>query len=327
MAARLPTAARTYLAQLRDALGHLPGSERESILSDTRRRIAKLPGRGRWMPDIIAALGPAEALAGSFEKVEPEALKVRSGYEFLTRILAWPTFAFALLTAAVLLFAPQAGITTSIDTASSFSDQSVSFGYIEQDGRPGWINTELLPAALVALVPALFSLTPLILRGKASAVLQLFGALVMSAVTVLAGFSIGLFFLPFVILLFSLFLVPPVMMRGAMGRAGWVWRTIGTLLLLAVLAVAALGILRATTSWLLLVPALVLVPVLGHLVRWRWAEIALIAVGLAFIIYAALMMPTMIWGFLAGGLFFLVGHLGLAGNMWHRRSASLLALL
>ncbi len=49
--------------------------------------------------------------------------------------------------------------------------------------------------------------------------------------------------------------------------------------------------------------------------------------GLGVIIYASLAWPVMIYGFIAGGLFFIVGHLGLAGSMWHRRSRDLLALL
>ena len=325
MAARLPQAARDYLEQLKEALSGLNRAERTAILADTRTRLAKLPRRGRRVEDIYAQLGPVDSYAAKFAKVQPETLKVSSGHRFLTRILAWPIFAFALLTAAILLFAPGAVMSASLDFSAWFSG-SLSFGYVVP-GDPAWINLSLMPAVLVSLVPALFSLTPLIIQGKAAAWLQLLGAVVMSVVAVLAGAGIGLFLLPAVLLLWSQVLVPPVMMRNAMGRPGWVWRTVGTIVVVAVLAVVALAILADGPLWALVFPGLLLVPAIGHLLRWRWAEIGLISVGLASIVYAAVALDLITEMFLLGGVLFIVGHLGLAGNMWNRRSANLLALL
>ncbi|MGR6899931.1 HAAS signaling domain-containing protein [Glutamicibacter sp. BSL13] len=329
MAARLPKAARQYLDELRQALSGLSAAEREDVLAHTRAQLVRLPRRGRHKQDILDSLGPVQRIAAGFERVEPQELKVSSGFEFLTRILAWPTFAFSLLTAAVLLFAPQAPMSVEVAGALGLGfEGEVSFGCIEARQAGTWFNAELLPAALVALVPALFSLTPLILRDKAAIWLQLLGAVVMSVVSILAGLGIGMFYWPVTVLLYSQAIVPWVLLRSAMGRAGWIWRTIGAVLLLATLLLHGQAVFTLYHQlWLLVFPAILLLPVFGHFLRWWWADIALIAVGLGVIIYASLAWPVMIYGFIAGGLFFIVGHLGLAGNMWYRRSRDLLALL
>lgn len=326
MAARLPKAAREYLEQLRTALQELEPDERSRVLRETRNRLATLPRRGRNPQDIIAALGPAETYAANFARVQPEALQVSSGRHFLTRILAWPTFAFALLTAAVLLFAPGASISVMLGF-EAFSLADLSFGYVE-GADPSWINLSLLPAVLVSLVPGLFSLTPLMIDGKAGIWLQLLGAVVMSAVAVLAGDGIGLFLLPAVVLLWTQVLVPPVLIRNSMGRPGWTWRSVGTVLVVLLGASAVfVGWMGQEPLWLMLLPALLLIPAIGHLMRARWAEIALIACGLGLILYAGIALTLLSVTFLSGALLFIVGHLGLAGNMWNRRSANLLALL
>lgn len=326
MAARLPKAARAYLQQLTTALSALDHAERQRIVQDTRVRLATLPGRGRRQQEIIEALGPVDSYAANFAKVEPKALEVSSGNYFLRRILAWPTFGFALLTALVLLCAPGAGFSIALgfDGIGGFGDGY--FGYVER-ADPAWLNLSLMPAVLVALVPALFSLTPLLVQGKGANWLQLLAALVMSTVAVLAGAGIGLFLLPAVILLWSQVLVPPVLMRHSMGRPGSIWRSVGMLVILGIVALAVFSTLREGTWWALVFPVLLLVAALGHAMRWWWAEIALIAIGLGTILYAALLLPAPTELFLTGAIVFIVGHLGLAGNMWSRRSANLLALL
>ena len=322
MAARLPKAAREYLEQLRKALGELSDAERAKILAQTRSRLAGLPRRGRRLEDIIAVLGPVEGYASRFARVEPERLQISSGHEFLVRILTWPTVAFAVLTAAVLLFSPGAPLAASLEL-DSLGSAGVSFGYIVGQ----WPNLQLLPAVLVVLVPAVFALTPMIVQGKPAAWLQVLGALVMTAVAILAGVGVGLLLLPSIVLLWSQVLVPPVMMRNSMGRPGWVWRVVGTAVALLALLPVVLSLISSGPLWALAIPALLLVPVVGHLLRWRWADIALIAVGLLTIGYAAIAAVLLTPVFLIGSWLFLVGHLGLAGNLWHRRSADLLALL
>lgn len=339
MKSRLPRAARNYLEQLRRELSHLTEAEISEILSQTRTRINDLPGRGRRTEDLYNALGTAQSMAGNFKRTEPEALKVRSGKEFLSRILAWPILGFALLTAIVVLFAPatsQTGIVYSTGSVvSGINGESASFGYV---GEPALAAVELQIGAQIlwlALVPLALSLIPLILRNRVGMILQILGALLLTAVIVLGGASIGLFFVPVTILLWAQVLAPPIMMRGSMARPGPLWLILGALTVVVILAGACGASLPLADGkiWPIYAPALVL-GVLAILLpaRRRALHITLVSLGLLVIsagLVAALQglwQVPLIWAWLAGGVSFAVGHLALAGGLWNERARNLLAL-
>ena len=320
MSPYLPRAARNYVEQLRRALGHLGESERAQVLADTRNQIRALPGRGRRRSDLVAALGEPAALALKFEHARPEELKVTSGRRFLTRILAWPIFAFALATAGMVLFSPYAPPPAP---------------WLSGGGMLARLE-ELMGAqfAWLAFIPVVFSLLPLVLRGVAGTVIQALGALAASAM-VIAGGGFGLQFAPVALLLWAQVFTPLLMMRGSMARPGPSWLVTAAVVLVLLVAWCTWQGLSGFDgpAWLvlsgggLLVVLAVLLPF-----RWLWAHVALIISGLLVIIAGlAAALPAMysaqpLWPWLAGGFGFGVGHLSLAADLWHSRARKLLAL-
>lgn len=326
MKSRLPRAARKYLDQLRLELGHLSAEERNTIIEQTSAKIRQLPGRGRNQLELFEQLGTPAMRASKFQRTEPEALEVRSGKEFLTRILGWPILGFALLTAVVVYFGP---------IASPLAPGSEgSFGYVA--GSLGELEV-LVGAQIIwiALVPVLLAVRGLFVNHVLSTIVGILGALLMSLVVIAGAAGIGLFFLPVTVLLWAQVLSPPVMMRGSMARPGPLWLIGGALLVLATGVWAVSQELHDgdLNPWLIIGPA-ILLGALALLLptRLRGAHIALITVGML-IIAAGLTASftqfeslALIGPWVAGGTAFAVGHVALAGNLWHERARRLLAL-
>jgi len=327
MKSYLPRAARNYLEQLRRALDFLSEQERKQVLEQTREEIHRLPDRGRRKRELISMLGEPAARARKFERTEPEDLEVRSGKHFLTRILAWPIFALALLTVIVVLFAPpqQALIGTQ------GLDQFLSPGQ-------GWLADleEAIGSQLIwlAFIPVIFSLLPLWLNGALGQILQIVGAVAMSAVC-LGGGILPMYFIPVTLLLWAQVFTPMLMMRGSMARPGPGWLVAAAVLLVACIGLATYQGMAsfAGPQWLVLAPAAVLVVLAGLLpTRWKAAHIALVAAGLLVMAagFIAALPGTynavLLWPWLAGGLSFAFAHLAVAAGMWHERARKLLAL-
>lgn len=327
MKSRLPRASRKYVEQLRHELSHLTPAERNKIIEQTRAKIHKLPGRGRTQVELIEQLGTAGMRAAKFQRTAPEALQVRSGKEFLNRILGWPILAFALLTTVVVYFGPIAAPGNAGDW-TPFADGA----------NGGLARLEALVGAQViwvAILPVLLSVVGLYLQNIFSTVIGLLGASFMTLVVVVGSSGIGLFFLPITVLLWAQVLTPLIMMRGSMARPGPLWLIAGALLVLATGVWVVSAGLRTSelNGWLIIGPAslLGLLAVLLPTRQW-WAHILLVSVGIL-VIAAGLVAAFNSIGSLAligpwasGGVAFAVGHLALAGNLWHERARKLLAL-
>lgn len=329
MQSHLPRAARNYLEQLRRELSFLSDAERTEILAHTREQISRLPGKGRRKSELLRRLGEPAAVAAGFTPTEPTELKVSSGRQFLTRILAWPIFALSVLTAALLVLGSQ-----FVALA-----EPLSFGYVDGTifGTLAELELSLGSAVMIfAFIPVLFSLLPLVVHGIPGLVLQVIGALATTAACVLGLASLGAFLIPLAILLWAQVFTPLLMMRGSMASPGPVWLICAAGALLAAIGYTTYRGVRGFTGnvWLILAPAVVLA-VLALLLplRRRWAHIALIATGLLVMVAGFIAaLPTtyeapLLWPWLAGAMSFAVGHLALAAGMWHERARNLLALL
>lgn len=317
----MPRAARNYLEQLRRDLNFLSEAERTAVIDATRQEIRQQPGGGRRKRDLHRLLGEPALRARKFERTEPEALEVRSGKHFLARILAWPIFAFALLTLAVILFAPP-------------QDAGFAVG-----GGPGWLaELELvLGAQLIWLVfvPVLMSLIGLWLPNIAGTALQVIGAVAMSAVCLAGGGQLALFFIPVTFLLWAQIAAPLLLMRGSMAAPGPAWMICGAVLLIAITGFATYRGLEgfAGADWMIVAPAALLaVPALLLPARWKAVPMALVAAGLLVMLAGfiaslpAMFSAALVWPWLAGGMGFAIGHLAVAAGMWHERARKLLAL-
>ncbi|MFJ2618050.1 HAAS signaling domain-containing protein [Glutamicibacter sp. NPDC087344] len=324
-----PRAARNYLEQLRRELSFLSDAERSEIIAHTAEQIAGLPGKGRRKSELLKSLGEPAALAAGFTRTEPTELKVNSGRQFLSRILAWPIFALSVLTAGLLVIGSQAVVLV----------EPVSFGYVEGSIFGMWAELELHMGSAVMLlvfIPVLFSLLPLITHGTFGLVLQVIGAVATTIACVLGLISLGAFLIPLVLLLWAQVFTPLLMMRGSMASPGPTWLICAAVVLLCAIGYTTYrGVHNFSGNvWLILIPALVLaVFALLLPLRRRWAHISLIVAGLAVMVagYVAALPSTfatpLIWPWLAGTVSFAIGHLALAAGMWHKRAQNLLALL
>ncbi|UYQ78734.1 hypothetical protein OF385_06225 [Glutamicibacter sp. JL.03c] len=327
MKSYLPRAARNYLEQLRQALDFLSEQERKQVLDQTRGEILRLPGGGRRKRELFGMLGEPATRARKFARTEPEDLEVRSGKHFLTRILAWPIFALALMTVIIVLFAPPQQALIGTESV----DQYLSSGNGWLAGLEEAIGSQLI---WLAFIPVVFSLLPLWLHGGAAMVLQVLGAVAMTAVC-LGGGILSLYFIPVTLLLWAQVFTPLLMMRGSMARPGPAWLATAAVLLIVAIAMATYqGVSHfAGAAWVVLSPA-VLLAVLAALLptRWRSVHIALVVAGLLVMaagFIAALpssFNAVLLWPWLAGGLSFAVGHLAVAAGMWNERARKLLAL-
>ncbi|WIV45260.1 HAAS signaling domain-containing protein [Glutamicibacter sp. PAEs-4] len=324
----LPRAARNYLEQLRRALDFLSLEERNEVIETTKQEILRLPGGGRRKRDLVRLLGEPASRARKFERHEPEALEVSSGKHFLTRILAWPISALALLTLMVVLFAPP-------QTALV---EGQGFGFVA-GGASGFLGKlELLIGSQLlwlAFIPAILSLVPLWLPNIAGTIIQILGAVIMTAICVAGGGTLALYFVPVTVLLWAQVFTPLLMMRGSMARPGPAWLICAAVLLILVVGYASYQGLAGFSGapWLIAAPA-ALLAVLALLLpfRWKLAHIALVAAGLLVMAagFVAALPGTygavLAWPWLAGGMGFAVGHLAVAAGMWHERARKLLAL-
>ncbi|WP_404290552.1 hypothetical protein [Glutamicibacter arilaitensis] len=326
MKSRLPRASRNYVEQLRQELSHLTSAERNKVIEQTRAKIQKLPGRGRKQVELIEQLGTPGMRAAKFQRTEPEALQVRSGKEFLNRILGWPILAFALLTTVVVYFGPIAAPGNSGEwTPFAGADGALARFEAVVGAQVIW----------VAMLPVLLSVLGLYLQNIFSTIIGVLGASAITLVVIAGSAGIGLFFLPITVLLWAQVLTPLIMMRGSMARPGPLWLIAGALLVLATGVWVVSAGLRATelNGWLIIGPAslLGLLAVLLPTRQW-WAHVLLVSVGIL-VIAAGLVAAMNSIGALAligpwvfGGVAFAVGHLALAGSLWHERARKLLAL-
>ncbi|PQZ85851.1 hypothetical protein CQ012_15960 [Arthrobacter sp. MYb214] len=324
----LPRAARNYLEQLRRALDFLSLQERNEVIETTKQEILRLPGGGRRKSDLIRLLGEPASRALKFERHEPEALEVGSGKYFLTRILAWPIFALALLTLMVVLFAPP--------QAALANEQSFGFVAGGVAGLLGQLEL-LIGSQLIwlAFIPVILSLVPLWLPNSAGTTIHIVGAVIMTVICAAGGGQLSLFFIPVTVLLWAQVFTPLLMMRGSMASPGPGWLVCAAVLLILVLGYASYQGLASFSAapWLILAPA-ALLAVLAMLLpfRWKLAHIALVAAGLLVMAagFVAALPGTygavLAWPWLAGSMSFAVGHLALAAGMWHERARKLLAL-
>ncbi|GAB3621038.1 hypothetical protein GCM10027417_22990 [Glutamicibacter endophyticus] len=314
MKSPLPRASRQFLEQLGRELSFLSREERAQVLAATRKEIRALPGRGRRAEDLAGAFGSPAILAMKFKRTEREELPVRSGREFLLRLLAWPTVGFAVVTALAMF------------SLERFGASAGELGFAAL-----WV-----PPVQLGLLPVVLALVPLVLSGWTAVALQLLGVLGLGLVVVLGGPEAGWFYLPVWLLLGTQILVPQLLMRGSMGRPDGPWRPLALLGLIAVVTSVVIerGWVHIVEQWWTMTACVAMIITgLGVLFRRRWLDILTIACGIA-ILSAVLATP---WAGLAtgvdaglwlvGGVGFVIGHLALAGDLWHRRAAQLLASL
>ena len=325
----VPRAARNYLAELSEALDFLTSDEREQILKQTRAQILQLPNKGKRADQLREQLGTPQHVAARFTRMVPQELSVTSGHRALARILAWPIFGFALLTALAMIVHPSS-MKMLPEPVFEFMPAGIFRWLTELESV---IGSGIM---IIFLWPVLFALLPLAFAQRWVIIVQVVGALGATGLCLAEFNGIGLFFIPVTALLWAQVFTPVLMRRGSMGSPGPGLLIIAVVLLTIVLAYATYrGIVEFSGPvWMILAPV-IFVEIIAVLLPWRfgWVPIALMCSAVVLWcggVYAsveATYSSAFIWPWLAGGVVFSVGHLALAAQMWHRRAVNLLALI
>ncbi|SNU00562.1 hypothetical protein SAMN06298212_10294 [Ruaniaceae bacterium KH17] len=307
-----------YLQALDAALAKVPLHSRQAIADDVRAHIADALEEGREPGSVLAALGAPEEVA----RAAREELGEAPGEEPIVRadpatkaqrLLLWAALAIGVVTAVLITFLMPMyeGISTetTVDgveitttaTATLFEEMGIAVGLIP-----------LLPAALVLL--------PLLLPERLQ---RPFGWGVAAAVTVfsvIAGFTIGAFYLPMAFVLWAAMLVPVWIRCGRHPRSGLAWRVAGALAIalpVVLVLVAALG----RTVELVAVPfgltaAVVLVVAVLFGMRRPYADVVAAVLGagmmLAAVLPGDLLMMAFWW---TGGLWLTIGLSAIAARI------------
>ncbi|GAA3935866.1 HAAS signaling domain-containing protein [Microbacterium soli] len=287
-----------YLRSVERMLGDIAPAHRGAVLDDLRAHFADAEDAGQPVDETIRSLGtPAEIAERAAEEFGTDAAGAAPRAERAWRVLQGAAVALAILVAVVAAF-----IMPSYTTGDGTTETLV-----EVNG---------LWAALIALVPALVALVPVAVPRRARTATASVAAVLLTAMAVIGGFTLGGFYLPTVMLSWAALIAWVRMRRSGFGIA---WRIVGGVL-------AALPVLGF------------LVPVLGGLVgryadpasaptfdvsAWGWPFLAAVLVLAVVIaigsrpagwVLAALGLVMVAWALVSGQLLTMLGIW--LGGLW-----------
>lgn len=251
------TAEDVYLRAVERMLRSIRSEHRATVLDDLRAHFADADDAGRSVEETVQALGTPEEIAA---RAREEFGRDDARAEWAWRVLQGTAVALALITGVVVAF-----IMPSYSSVSPEGPATTTI--VERLG---------LAMALVALVPALVAAVPLVVPRRTRAATITISAVVLTAMALIGGFSLGGLFLPTVLLSWTALIVwvrlrgsgfgtgwritgaamtiaPTLLLLGSVGMGGafdisaWAWPVLAVIVVLAVLI--GLGIRAA--GWLL----------------------------------------------------------------------------
>lgn len=314
-----PRELRRYLHALETALAAAPEAARTEILADVRAHAADALDDGRTVEEVLQGLGAAEDVAAQY-RLELD-LPVREARETAdedptapnaavaeraSRMLHVASVAVAVLTGALAVFLQPAYTVSAVSAGSS------SAGTIELGTRSETVFEHLgAGAALLALMPALLALLPLILPRTLRQPFAIANAVVIALLSLLGGLTVGPFYLPLAVMMWAAAVVPWRIRHGLDLSASPLWRIFGGVLvaapgLLIVSGLVSGAVMRDWASLAAALAALALGLLFALGVRLGYALIA--ALGLAVLLLAMLQPGMMIITFWwAGGAYLAIG--------------------
>ena len=302
-----------YLRELEAALTGVADAAQQSILDDVRAHLADAEAEGRDIDATLAALGTPEEVARDAREqlgvaAPPPEPAHRAGRMLHGAALAlavvtavFVTFLLPLYTASTETAGPGAGMEETIHrTATLFEEMGIGIGLLP-----------LLPAALVLL--------PLLLPARARAAAGWTVAALITAFAVIAGFTIGGFYLPLALLLWGAMLVPGWIRRGRNRITGRIWRVAGALGMALPAAFAFSGLATGTfqdasTPFWYTAFVVLLLSVLFAL-RLPFVDLVVAVLGVALMLLGVFdggMLLMALWW--AGGLWLVAGLCGAAAR-------------
>lgn len=300
-----------YLDALETELRGLPSLPREAILDDVRAHVADALESGRDPEAVLAALGTPDAVARDAR----EQFGVVTGMtpaDRAARILHLATVALAVVTAVLVSF-----------VLPSFAMEELS---MSSEGTGSTLQTATslfaqygVGIALVTLLPAVLALLPLALPVAARRPVAWVNAVVVTVGSVVAGFTIGGFFVPVALLMWAAILVPGWVRRGGSAIGGRIWRTVGAILILipAVFMLVALATRTVMDAGAPMWIAMILIAAVGVLfgLRLRFIDVTVAVLGVALMVLAVVDAGLLLLAFWwAGGLWLVIGLAAAVGR-------------
>lgn len=261
-----------YLRSVERMLRGIAPEHRTAVLDDLRGHFADAQDAGRPVDEIVRGLGtPQEIADRAVEEFAADAAAGADRAESAWRVLQGTAVVVALVIGVVVAFIlPSHTIATSDGGVSVLHHVTV----FHNDGL--WV-------ALLALVPALVALVPMVVPRRARTAAASVATVVLTLMALVGGFTLGGFFLPTVMLTWAALIVwvrlrgsgfggparitggaltiaPTLLLLAGTGTGGafdinaWAWPVLGAIVVLAVLI--GLGIRSA--GWLLAVVGIVI---------------------------------------------------------------------
>lgn len=238
----LPVAARRYLDALEAALAGVPLAARTAILDDVEAHLSDAAADGRDVDATLAALGtPAEVARDAREQLGVDAASDPA--ERSARFLHWSAVVLALITAAFIIF-----ILPTYVTATEAASTGGASGELVELTTETLFGEHGIGIALLPLIPAALALLPLVLNRPLR---KPAGWVVAGAVTVLcvvAGLTIGGFYVPLALVLWAAMLVPLWIKRGRRAVSGRIWRVTGAVIMIVPAAFAFGGLVTGSMA-------------------------------------------------------------------------------
>lgn len=294
-----------YLRRLEVALEGIPADARESILADVRAHLADAADAGRDTASVIDALGSPEDFARSAR----EELRIDGGTDAVRsdvwagRLLHWISLALAVVTAVFVTFLLP--MFTAGDQGSVVGEDGVFVA--------SRLFSELGPGVgLSTLVPVALTLLPLVVRGRAGGIVGWVVAAFVTVAAIAPGLTLGGFYVPLALLLWSAMLVPLWIRRGRSRTVGRVFRILGGVVVVAPALLFLGGLLTGSLQdprpiqWVTLLGVVAIGILFAVGVRFVDVGVAVLGAALMLLgIFDGGMLLLALWW--AGGLWLTVG--------------------
>ncbi|MBN9612190.1 MAG: hypothetical protein J0H64_01765 [Actinobacteria bacterium] len=324
--------AEQYLRALDRALADAPAGAREAALDDVRAHIADATAEGRPLDATLARLGPVDAVARQYRDelglpTEPTELTEPTGStgsngadQRAAAVMHWANVLLGAVTGVFVAFLLPM-FASSSETSEAWSGSATESGSGSGSSDLGTITettTQTLiqqagpGAAVLALIPALLAILPLVLPRAARLPVAIGNAVVVTLLCFVAGFTIGMFYVPLAVTMWATVVVAArPARRGAPGRAALGLRLLGSLFVAAPGLLILAGTLTGTVvlDWASLAVAVLC---LGLAVLFalavRWAYLVMAAVG-AFVLVMTVLDPgfLMLATWWIGGVYLAIG--------------------
>ncbi|MFD5225971.1 hypothetical protein ACFWHT_10170 [Microbacterium sp. NPDC058342] len=191
-----------YLRSVERMLNGIAPEHRAAVIDDLRAHFADADEAGRPVEDTIRGLGsPIEIAERAAEEFAADAAAVDVRAERAWRMLQGAAVVLAVVIGVVAAF--------------------IMPSYTTGDGTSTLVAVNGLWVALIALVPALVALVPFVVPRRARVITSVVAGVLLTAMVLIGGFTLGGFFLPTVLLAWTALIVWTRMRRGSVFGLGW----------------------------------------------------------------------------------------------------------